>query len=284
MKRVVLWIILAILCAALLAGCGCKHENVNKGSCETAKTCVDCGETLAEAPGHVWTDATCEAPKTCSLCQKTEGQARGHTWLDATTEEPKTCSACQKTEGQRIITDPRFKTASCSALFGDWELQIPMTGEILGVPEFEGVLDVTQVATFSNDGRVTISVRIDDPEAFEASLREFYLVYIHAEMKAAGISQEEADEAIKEATGMTCEEYVDAVVKILDYTALFGFIEEQQCYYVDGAKLYLAYEWQEVMDESYFHITDNKLTVNKWAVKMMSLYGLENGTLIRSEK
>ena len=29
MKRVVLWIILAILCAALLAGCGCKHENVN---------------------------------------------------------------------------------------------------------------------------------------------------------------------------------------------------------------------------------------------------------------
>lgn len=73
MKKYIL--ILTILSTISLVGCG--HE-------------------------HTFSDATCESPKTCTECGETEGTALEHNWLEATTEKPKTCSLCGLTEGKAL--------------------------------------------------------------------------------------------------------------------------------------------------------------------------------------
>ena len=108
MKKPMVLLITMILCAGLLAGCGCQHE-WKDATCTAPKTCTLCEETEGEALGHSWADATCEAPKTCTACGETEGEALGHRWADATCEAPKTCSVCAATEGEPL-----------EHTFGDW--------------------------------------------------------------------------------------------------------------------------------------------------------------------
>ena len=68
-------------------------------TCESPKTCSNCGKTEGSALGHSWTEATCTSPKTCSRCRKTEGGFLGHDWKEATCTSPKTCLRCGKAEG-----------------------------------------------------------------------------------------------------------------------------------------------------------------------------------------
>ena len=105
-------LVLLVLCAALLTGCGCEHE-WKEATCEAPKTCAACGAAEGEALGHNWQDAICEAPKTCTACGVTEGEALGHNWQDATCEAPKTCTACGVTEGEAL--GHNWQDATCEA-------------------------------------------------------------------------------------------------------------------------------------------------------------------------
>ncbi len=251
MKRIVLLLTLALLCAALLAGCGCKHENVNEGGCETAKTCADCGEKLAEAPGHTWLDATCEAPKTCSACQKTEGQALGHTWEEATTEAPKTCTACQKTEGERIITDERFTTAACKDLFGTWICDLAIGGEAMGLEGFDGSMNVAVVLTLTNDGKMIMDFEVATDDAFVASLRSYMTELLYAELEAVGVKREDADAYLQSNLGMGMDAYVDTMVQMADFEAAFEAIKMEGNYYVSEGQIYTGLSWSNMTGEAY---------------------------------
>ena len=59
-------------------------------------------DTVLEATGHSWADATCTEPKTCTQCGKTTGFEAGHSWKYATCTEPKTCTVCCETEGSPL--------------------------------------------------------------------------------------------------------------------------------------------------------------------------------------
>ena len=115
-------LILLILCATLLAGCGCDHQ-WQDATCTAPLTCALCGETEGESVGHSWTDATCETPKTCSTCGEAEGEPLAHSWTNATCEAPKTCSGCDKTEGEPLAhtfgewaaVDAETEERTCSA-------------------------------------------------------------------------------------------------------------------------------------------------------------------------
>ena len=96
--------ILTFMMAVLLTGCGHEHQ-WKEASCETAKTCVDCGETEGEPLGHTWVEATCTEPKTCSVCGKTEGEALGHTLSEANYQSAAICSVCGETEGEPLEAD-----------------------------------------------------------------------------------------------------------------------------------------------------------------------------------
>lgn len=101
MRKQILILLTALLCAVLLAGCSCQHEWLD-ATCTDAKHCTKCDAVESEALGHAWKDADCETPKTCSRCGLTEGHALGHTWLDATCTSAKVCSVCAATEGQPL--------------------------------------------------------------------------------------------------------------------------------------------------------------------------------------
>lgn len=101
MKKNITVMLIAVLCMALLAGCGCEHD-WKEATCTEPKTCSLCSEIEGEPTGHTWTEASCSAPKTCENCGLTEGSALEHSWVEATEEAPKTCTLCGLTEGEPL--------------------------------------------------------------------------------------------------------------------------------------------------------------------------------------
>ncbi len=94
-KKITIFIILLSLLLSLCS-CECKHE-WKKATCDSPKTCIECGVTEGEVLPHIWADATCEIAKTCENCKKTEGEALGHKWSEPTCTEDSSCSVCGKT-------------------------------------------------------------------------------------------------------------------------------------------------------------------------------------------
>lgn len=103
-------------------------------TCETAKTCELCGDTLGDIPGHKWTEATCIEASKCSVCEKVNGEPLGHEcneWTMVTdstcSEEGKEISVCDLCgeEVERTI-DRKEHTP------GEWEISSPATDTTSG--------------------------------------------------------------------------------------------------------------------------------------------------------
>ncbi len=126
-NKLLLLMLVVFNVAFVLAGCGCKHENLSEATCLYPQTCHECGKTFGEVSSehnwveatcknpkeckicgvtdgeknneHIWVEATCTSPKKCTTCDLTEGDALGHSWVEATYEEPKRCTTCGETSG-----------------------------------------------------------------------------------------------------------------------------------------------------------------------------------------
>ena len=283
MKKKLTLITLTLIFALALSACGCKHEIWNDANCETPKTCADCGETEGTALGHSWLAATCEAPKTCEVCSKTEGEAKGHdwkeadcenaktcttcklvegealghSWQDATTEAPKTCATCALTEGERIVTDPRFTTAATADIQGKWGYTIEVTGEMMEEPNFEGSLKYMLVMELRNDGSMSMYLTLEDASEMYNYLKET----LYAELAAEGLNKEQADAAIKSATGMTMDKYVEYVFSMIDLDSLLGSINYNGVYYVEDSKLYSGIAWEGELTPDEFTLEGDTLTL-----------------------
>ena len=252
-------VLLLILMSLLLTGCGCKHE-WQAANCETPKTCTLCQLTEGEALGHTWVDATCETAKTCSVCQKTEGEALGHKWEDATTEAPKTCSVCQKTEGEKIVTDSRFTTAANKELFGTWKGIIKISGTELVDPAFTENLEVEYSIIFSNDGAYQENTKVLNEEEFVQKAEAFYIDQLYAEFTKLGLSQEQADTAMKTTYGMDVKTYAKKAATSTNYKALYAN-EFSGVYYVADGKLHSGEGWDKALKSDTYAIVDNALTI-----------------------
>ena len=286
MKHTVSIVILVLLMALLLTACGCKHETWNDATCDTPKTCAACGategaplghewnaancetaktctvcqKTEGTALGHNWADATCEAPKTCQTCKVTEGEALGHDWEDATTETPKTCKTCNTTEGDKITTDPRFTTAACSKLFGKWVCELPLTGEMMELPDFEGDLTYLLIWEFNNDGTMSLYQELSDEEAFDKAVSAYMIDSIYQQLADQGMDRDAANAAMKQQSGMTVEEYVDVFMESFDFATLISSVKQQGVYYLDGNRLYMGNDWSE-LEQGQIKIEGNEMTV-----------------------
>lgn len=303
MKKRLILLVLALVCALTLSACGCKHETwidadcatpktcaecgETEGealghtwadaTCETPKTCETCGETEGEALGHTWADATCEAPKTCSACGLTEGEALGHSWLDATTEAPKTCETCSLTEGERIITDERFTTAATADIQGKWACNMDVSGEMMDLPDFEGVMQCRLNLELGNDGTMSMYLSIENTEEFNAAMSDYLADTLYAELAASGLDQAAADAAMLDAYGMTVEEYVAYAMQSMDFNSLFGAININGVYYVDGSELYIGMSWGAQMEPTTFTLEGDTLTL----MEDVSGMGAENSVFQR---
>lgn len=281
--------IIFLLAAALLltmTGCFCDHQWA-EANCVSPKTCTLCEETEGEALGHTWVDATCTSPKTCSVCAVTEGEALGHTWVDATctdpktcsvcavtegealghtwaeatTEAPQTCTVCAATEGERIITDPRFTSASAAPVVGTWKYAIQMTGEDMGIAGFTVDFNWDMIMRFGKAGELEVQLALSDEEGFLSSLESYLVDSLYAEFASMNLSKEDSNEAMKKAYGMTVEEYAAAYVDAVDTSAFASTISG--VYYVADGNIYASDSWDGEMDPVGFSVSGDTLTLSE---------------------
>ena len=286
MKRNTIIFVLAAALLLTLTGCFCDHQWIEANcvspktcslcektegealghtwvdaTCTAPKTCSVCAATEGEALGHTWVDATCTAPKTCSVCAATEGEALGHTWVEATTEAPQTCTVCAATEGERIITDPRFTSASAAPVVGSWKYAIQMTGEDMGIEGFTVAFNWDMIMTFGKAGEMEVQLALSDEDGFLAALENYLITSLYAEFDAMGLSKEESNEAMKKSYGMTVEEYAAAYVDAVDTSAFASTISG--VYYVADGNIYAADSWEDEMDPIGFSASGDTLTLSE---------------------
>ena len=306
MKKKLCSLLVVLVFILALSGCGCEHEwaeadcvnpktctlcGETEGAalghvwlaadCDTPKTCEVCGTTEGEPKGHSWVEATCEEAKHCEACHVEEGEALGHTWLDATTEAPKTCETCAATEGERIVTDPRFTTASTLELQGKWKMQLAMTGEMMGLSDFPGEAVIDLIMVFENNGDLSVTVEITD--AFIDAMVQYTEDLMYAELAAEGIDQETADAAFEESYGMTIHEYVVEQIGSVDFNTLYASIFDSMdlgcVYYVEDGQIYTGYGWDAEMEASGYTLEGDTLTIDA-IVQEMEAVGFD-GVLTR---
>jgi len=264
MKHYAKFITLVLLCALLLTGCGCKHIWY-AATCDTPKTCSECGETEGEALGHSWAEATCEEAKHCTYCNKTEGEALGHTWEEATTEAPKTCTTCGETEGERIITDPRFVTAAVEPLLGKWVGNCSFSAAEMGIDNFNGVLELEVTMEFCNDGNFVADAKVTNAEAFKEAMIQYTIELTYQELAASGYSREQADELMIASAGYDIPTYVEMALAGFDVEQIFTDNLDVSAlsgvYYMEGGTLYTGSSWDDMGEEAYT-LENNVLTLD----------------------
>lgn len=255
-------LIVCILSCLLLSSCGCKHQWTD-ANCDAPKTCSKCGAVEGEPLNHDWAEATCKAPKTCTRCQKTEGyRLNEHDYLDATTEAPKTCSVCGKTKGDPIITDSRFKTEACKALFGTWTGRAFLTGDDIDLPDFKGEMAVDYTITFNHDGTFKESMVLADKAGFTSDLEDYYVETLYAEFANQGMSKTQADEAMLQTYGMDVEAYAKLAAVAVDWDALWAASAPSGVYYVSsGGYLFSDSDWKPLMEKDSFTVTETTLEI-----------------------
>ena len=286
MNRKMKLILLVLVCVALLAGCKCQHEwvaadcvtpktctlcqetegaplghNWLDATCKEAKTCKVCGAVEGVAAGHSWVDASCVAPKHCENCDLTEGEVLDHTWLDATTEAPMTCSFCGATEGERIITDERFKTEACKALFGSWQFEQIMTGEEMDLGDYVDEVPFVAVLNFADDGHITMDMAFGDEEKFTADLQAGTVEVLYDQFEAMNMTREEADTAFMDTYGMSIEDYCVAMWAAVNWDTIFDMYEMEFVYYVEGDQIYVASDWDSSFAVSTYKIEGDMMTL-----------------------
>lgn len=75
------------------------HLAPKKLNCSKDTLCERCGNVMASAGEHRYSEATCTKPKTCKVCKLTEGKALGHSYSEATCTQKATCERCGRTKG-----------------------------------------------------------------------------------------------------------------------------------------------------------------------------------------
>lgn len=210
-----------------------------------------------DAPGS----QNCENPKTCTRCGEAEREAKPHEWAEATTNAPKTCAACGVTEGERIITDPRFTTAACQGLFGHWEGEYTMTGEMMGDPTLPDMPVILGI-TFRNDGTFAESVRMKDKEGYAKLMKDYYIQALYAEFESQhGMTREQADQTMMETYGMDVKAYAEVMAAAIDWDAMLAASSHEGVYYVAEGKLYSGADWDTLESEA-LQLEESTLTLS----------------------
>ena len=282
MKKTLSVLLLLFVCMTVLVGCGCEHEwveadcvkakhcalcNKTEGeplphvwfaaTCEAPQTCSGCGATEGEALGHSWVEATCEEAKNCTLCHLTEGEALGHSWQEATTEAPKTCEICAVTEGEKIVTDPRFTTASTAALQGNWKGIVDLTGKDMGMGDFPGILQIAILMNFGNAGTLSVNVELVNTDAFLEEALDYCVEAAYAAAEADGLSREELDDAVYQNSQMSTREFVRSQLNANGtfsaeyFNTLLDNLKFDGVYYIDGSTLYTGTDWDSVAGDPF---------------------------------
>ena len=258
-------LILVLAMSLALAACGCDHVWL-AATCDTPKTCEECGETEGEPKGHTMVEATCEEPKHCENCDLTEGEALGHTWVDATTEAPKTCENCGATEGERIITDPRFTTAATKELYGKWVMEIPFDGERMNMPDFPEGAAMNINMFFGNSGEFNTETTVTDN--FAELLVQYTTKTLYESFAEQGMDTAAVDSMFESDYGMSVQAYVEQLMGSMNVEQMMSAITDAAnidgVYYVQDGQLYTGTSWEEDLVPEGFTLEGDTMTMESF--------------------
>ena len=171
--------LLVLLCAItiMLVGCGNKHEHTwIEATCDSPKTCSECGATEGDALGHKWVEADCYNPKTCSVCNNTEGSPNEHKWIEATFDAPQTCSVCGTTVGEKyelsLVKKPLNARLSVEQLQEYINSELKESGENCAIT----ILSIDGNICFSN-GKIVQEISYDWDNGTYYTQPQGYIVY-----------------------------------------------------------------------------------------------------------
>ena len=206
---------------------------------------------------HQWQEANCVDPKICTICYQTQGKPNDdHRWKEATTDAPETCSVCGLTRGEIIDTDERFHTEDCQSLFGKWTTTYELGGEIYGLDQLNMTIRLTMV--FSNDGTLTISRALSDPDAFRDSYSQYLAQMMYDRYAQQGMNEASADLACQTQYGKTIMEFCreQALRMTVSMTSSY-----EKVYYVSNEKLYTGEDWDSDMTSQEFQLENGTVTL-----------------------
>lgn len=167
-------------------------------------------------------------------------------------------------DGNRIDASGKFDPTVCAPLFGVWESEMLLDGEMMGLGDTEGLeglealrIKMTFCFTFYSDGGARIKIAVD-----MESMRAYTLEVTYASLMAQfGWSREEANTQFQAETGMTIEEYVDMM---LADPSVSESLNQQldMVYYVEGDQLYVGESWSSHMNSEKFTLDGDTLTIH----------------------
>ena len=156
-------VLLALVLALALLGCGCDHE-WTEADCVNAAVCVNCQETGAAALGHDFSAASCDGPEICTRCAETRGEALGHSfgpWSYGDIYQVRVCEACGAEEQQEIDREALM----LQLLTGRWEFySITMDGREISPIQFSmfSYAQIGEDGTFRYvTGKVSSDMRVE---------------------------------------------------------------------------------------------------------------------------
>ena len=115
--------------------------------------------------------------------------------------------------------------------------------------------------SFSNDGIMTITTKLQKPTEFDAAIRTYMIRTIYESFTQQGMSQAEADQAMRDGYGMSVEAYVDYYMKAVNFSSMFEIPAQEATYYVDGNQLYVGQAWAN-MEAQKFSLQNGKLEID----------------------
>ena len=119
-------------------------------------------------------------------------------------------------------------------IIGQWVFDMSMDASQVGLEGVEGKFDLKAIFAFDNKGEYTMKL---EEESYIQTVREVMEVMLLEALQAEDMTREEADAAIKEATGMTLDQLIDASMEEADLTSIVDEAINTGTYKVEGTKL-----------------------------------------------
>lgn len=164
--------------------------------------------------------------------------------------------------GNPVDHSGKFDPEACAPLFGVWEGNVLMDGDMMGMAGLEGFdglsMQVFIRVTFKPDGTMQFLFEIDPDSLLDFMVEFFYKSY----ETEFGMNRDEADAQLQQEMGMTVREYVQMMLSS-------GAMDEQfrqemnMVYYVENGKIFAGESWTNQMEPLPFTLDGDTLTLKE---------------------
>ena len=172
--------------------------------------------------------------------------------------------------GVKIENSSKFDKEACKALFGTWKseldfariLSLTMIEEEMELPDDRippCFVEITIV--FRENGSYLSTAQVDRDQLRSLMVElSVEMIYLSAEME--GLTREDADEQFLAMTGMSIREMVESEADE-GVEELYNTINEESkgVYYIEDGKLYMADDWNEVVEGGKLNCNGNTFTL-----------------------